>query len=723
MKRIVLSLIILFGLITQSWAATYYVSPGGSNTAPYDTWVKAATTLQTAYAASSDGDTITMDGGSSGNIYDPTTTGEITKNLIIQASTAVGHNGTVTIRNTSGVLAYAMRTNNSTGITLNRLIFENTVNASADCLQMRDKTTANDCIIRNSVGYGLEIRNLGSGFVLNRCTIEGTTITKYPILNSNIATFNYCKLLDFNITAYQRATIYDNNGTAPGLIFNNCVIFSPYYWYIAYSTTSLVTFKNCALAFCNMTLNTGLGAYGFYFSSSGGTINTINCIVNGNPILPTQFVYGTGTWNSTNDKINAVPLWVSTREGVGYILLGTDASANIDFFTSWTSYAPYISATMAVGGVAQGSLSASDKTKLQTLYKAGHDIASYAGAALTSLAYLYPLTITYSGAATDVQCIVAADGSTITFAGTGVSHGPYDLTTTYKYLYQLVTLINTLSGFSAAKASTDTGDEVLSSWLKGGSTALTRTVAINIPYDDTSDATNRFMAGNIVAEIAALEAAIHEDSTLSAYRVTTYINEGSTILDTWLNWIMTNTAVKIHRNDGADTASSYYLGNISLYRTGHRAWTSAYKDTDYATLSAAQKEVRLRQAVRSFVNLASHGFVVQSVFHSEAIDFTLQEMGWIMSEYAKYRGVVKIVSLAQFNSDIRISGLWTDGGSGVWTRTFADKSDYHLTPASPGANGGVDAGLTTDYDGNSVPYSVTPDIGCFEWRPSTGIRR
>ena len=41
--------------------ATYFVASGGSNTAPYDTWAKAATSLQTALtAASSTGDIVVI---------------------------------------------------------------------------------------------------------------------------------------------------------------------------------------------------------------------------------------------------------------------------------------------------------------------------------------------------------------------------------------------------------------------------------------------------------------------------------------------------------------------------------------------------------------------------------------------------------------------------------------------------------------------------------------
>jgi hypothetical protein len=51
MRKNILTLITLLVLTGQAWGATYYVSPSGSNTAPYDTWAKAATTITTILSA------------------------------------------------------------------------------------------------------------------------------------------------------------------------------------------------------------------------------------------------------------------------------------------------------------------------------------------------------------------------------------------------------------------------------------------------------------------------------------------------------------------------------------------------------------------------------------------------------------------------------------------------------------------------------------------------
>ena len=45
-------------------------------------------------------------------------------------------------------------------------------------------------------------------------------------------------------------------------------------------------------------------------------------------------------------------------------------------------------------------------------------------------------------------------------------------------------------------------------------------------------------------------------------------------------------------------------------------------------------------------------------------------------------------------------------------------NDFHLQPASPAIDAGINVGLTEDYDGVSVPQGSAPDIGAYEYIPS-----
>ena len=44
-------------------------------------------------------------------------------------------------------------------------------------------------------------------------------------------------------------------------------------------------------------------------------------------------------------------------------------------------------------------------------------------------------------------------------------------------------------------------------------------------------------------------------------------------------------------------------------------------------------------------------------------------------------------------------------------------ADYHLLPTSPCIRAGVDVGLTTDADGNTIPTGAGFDIGPYFYRP------
>lgn len=58
MKRILAILIILMAWQSPAWGANYYVATTGSNTSPYDTWAKAATSITTILGLSLEGTNI-----------------------------------------------------------------------------------------------------------------------------------------------------------------------------------------------------------------------------------------------------------------------------------------------------------------------------------------------------------------------------------------------------------------------------------------------------------------------------------------------------------------------------------------------------------------------------------------------------------------------------------------------------------------------------------------
>jgi len=65
------------------------------------------------------------------------------------------------------------------------------------------------------------------------------------------------------------------------------------------------------------------------------------------------------------------------------------------------------------------------------------------------------------------------------------------------------------------------------------------------------------------------------------------------------------------------------------------------------------------------------------------------------------------------------SGSGTVQNNIISNPLFVSSTNFHLQSNSPAINAGINAGLTSDYDGNSVPYPAggAPDIGAYEYHP------
>ena len=61
----------------------------------------------------------------------------------------------------------------------------------------------------------------------------------------------------------------------------------------------------------------------------------------------------------------------------------------------------------------------------------------------------------------------------------------------------------------------------------------------------------------------------------------------------------------------------------------------------------------------------------------------------------------------QFVNNLKVDPLFVDATNG----------NFHLKPNSPAIDKGINVGLTSDYEGNPVPYGNAPDIGAYECHP------
>ncbi len=200
---------------------TYYVSLTGSNTAPYSNWVDAATSIQIAVDAASDGDTVLVDDGT----YVLTTNVSITKGITVRsrngypASIVDGNDATrcFYIDNTNAVLdGFTIQNGynpsgygggvdiNNAGIVQNSFLTGNQAR-DGGAIALDNGGYAINCIITNNLasdngsgGYGGGVRCLNGGTVRG-CLVYGNTSVYYGG-GINI----------WNAGAVQNCTIVDN---------------------------------------------------------------------------------------------------------------------------------------------------------------------------------------------------------------------------------------------------------------------------------------------------------------------------------------------------------------------------------------------------------------------------------------------------------------------------------------------------------------------------------
>jgi len=668
------------------YAATRYVNTDSDGSAsfpfrafndPSYTANDSYQTLTAAYTAATAGDTIEFSGGTTGKSY-PGRAAGIAKQLTFQGSQISGHNSTVTIAY-DATTGYAFGAN-ADGIILQNLTFSGS-NTGKALVILKNNITGTNIILKDAGG---DLYHLS-----------------FAAAAGNSSTFT--NLIIYGNTVGRGMTLASNTGTAN---INNCIMNAASNVAVYMNSGATASFTNCTFT-SNGTITSNM----FYYNG-GGTINTTNCFVQGSyqyPLVPTA---GTGakTWNSTSDIIDGFPYLTRTKANMGYIAFSTDDTTNLDYCIANANYAIntysipitcYISPTQ--------SLTEAEKTKLQTLYKAGHEVGVHTRHH-NDFSKLNGITVTYSGANNDMAFVVSGSGTSLSITGTSDTHGPIDLTnSSYDTLGELCTAIGGWSNF-ACSVVTSISTDTLSTSLKDASTALPKTVATGIPFDDSALAANRYYTEEITNAINDLETAIHLDPSCSGYTVKTIAlpyNTSSSALNTWLQANTSLLGARANSSIGTNT-EKVWLGAVNVF--------NAYNRPDYPDFLGDGLQASVEKSARVLATYASNGFFTGMLIHSAA-EMTSQQWAWMMDELVKYRTQynITISSFANLISEIRTSGNWTNGGGGTWTRTFTGSDDFRSTYNSAMINAGTTvAGRTTDILGN--PIVGTPDIGPYEFQ-------
>lgn len=183
MKRFLLILLLL--LPCEALGATKYVDGAGSNTSPYDTWVKAAPNLDTVMDGIADGDIVVIGAGSYASTSDVGGVDNITVRAATVADGDPAKVGTVTIA--SGALSYWVYFgSNSSTWAVTGLIF-NITGGNGRLFYVDDGVTLagltiTDCIFTSCVGPLL----YGTGAITN-VLITGCTFTNCASLSAGIS--------------------------------------------------------------------------------------------------------------------------------------------------------------------------------------------------------------------------------------------------------------------------------------------------------------------------------------------------------------------------------------------------------------------------------------------------------------------------------------------------------------------------------------------------------
>lgn len=230
--------------------ATLFVASGGSNTSPYDTWAKAATSIQTALTAAAAGDVVVIQ-------YDGVPSGDAE---VSSSKTWTFHDGWTVSASNDGGSAYT-----PTVMGTSYWLGNSTTNRS---LAISAASAARSRL------YGLTFRTAGSGYPCNlqvgsnghldahSCRFwHGWTSATSPIIGNAIARayFNDCAFTVANTSNSWQAggatTIFENcsfslTGTVPTVLFTNS------------SGIRQVKLVGCDLSAITTTLfNTSLEAY------------------------------------------------------------------------------------------------------------------------------------------------------------------------------------------------------------------------------------------------------------------------------------------------------------------------------------------------------------------------------------------------------------------------------------------------------------------------------
>jgi len=645
-----------------------YVSKTGSNTAPYDTWTKAATSPKTAV--------------------------DYIQSNAVAASTLHIAAGTW-----DGVDYMYCDSANHTGWTIQGAGMDETIISPSSGHALygvtADNVTVKDLTLKASgASYAVYKSDGCDGWELDSVElISNPSHTVHLIWNlGDSLDIHHCRIN--HRYSSSRYSIY-YNGDASGDIYFNIIEPPSNFWttggVVLYGTGTQNFFNNIvmgtqgqALLTDNGTINAdnnyllgGLLTYSAYtVHKAGGTLNLRNNYIVAGPYNgDSHWVTGSPDIDSGNAETNLSPLFTTTGR-TGYLLPCVDDSGNF-------SYAQSVAAILGTYDMAgsffieQASWNTSNNDNLVSMDSDGYLLPAVHSYSHTNLTYSHALNFSQAGGS---NCTVAFDGSSITLDCDGTDYdGTLDVTdSNYDTVSEIITALNGTNGWTVAKSSTDGQDDtrIYDNCLASSFATMSATAEpCDIDLDRSGYSTGFFK--NEISDPKAWLAGILGREVVS-------FGAPFNALDTDSRAAIISSGYALGR--GSDASGASFPENLAygyspdLYYIGSIGATTYLGGTDEA---ATRKNARALG-----IATVTSGAIISVLSHNTG-ELSLDEWGWCLDEWSNIPGLV-VTSHDAMAGIVRTG--WEDDGDGTYTKTYSE-STLTIPSDSPLANAGGEASI------------------------------
>lgn len=656
--------------------ATYYVSQLGSNTAPYDTWEKAAslphvaaiaaesTSMNTIYIAPGEYDSylpMTAANWWTGKVFGtsahgsllPDTSGQVVINCL------AGYHGVQASQNHATVSGVIVK--------------------GADSGHYNWYITSADFVGDYIFGFD----SLGNNIVF-----DGSA--KYNISHSGFfgaAGSRLCEIIKAQVGSKFSQSVFRNSasmlaGASTPVIFHDitsiefddCVVIGgggPAIWN---NSTGSISLKGSIAS-------AGLNGVWAINNAGTGQVHAEKCLLVGGWSSVT-IVNGGLTTDTDNIKTNTPRFVGHTTPGI--ITLAVDDTTSIDYVESleplFASYGAKGQFNVNTRSIDSGTLTRLNGLQSRGVFNIGGHSYSHSTLDLTGDTY----AITKAGATISVNR--ASDTITVTPGGDVSEYKSKNLNTIQAELESLGCTIGALQTYLVGT----TLGEVMQDSIGAQDSPYTPQLLI-----DTTGATGFFKV-----EIADVKTYLEQN--ISGYVAKSFATPGghtspdvesTTKAVGWMNQ-------RNHAVDG-ESVEIYLLKSIGVYHTNYMSLPS-FKGADID-----ETKLNLRKLLEVCAQCGTHFDLLS---HSTA-EFTLAEWEVLLSTLRDEYPEILVTNMDGLVDLVYESGEWATADGVTFTKTFTDETDFHILPTSPciGAGAAI-AGITTDIEGNQLyaPHNIGP---------------